>query len=91
LFGAQAVAQRVSLWNIFGYFSYFYIFVMVIEPRTTPLNSIGKFIFGAGTAALIFILTEAGAGFDIELFSLLAMNVTVPLLNRIPLRKGGPE
>lgn len=89
LFASQAAAQKVSFWNIFGYFSYFYIFVMVIEPKTTPTTMIGKYIFGAGLAALIFILTEAGAKFDVELFSLLVMNATVPLLNKLPAGKGG--
>lgn len=83
LFATQALLQKVSLWNIFGYFSYFYIFVMVIEPKTTPLNPAAKYLFGAGTAALIFILTEAGVRFDVELFSLLVMNAAVPLLNKL--------
>lgn len=89
LFGTRVSAQNVSFWNIFGYFSYFYIFVMVIEPKTTPLNLTGKYIFGAGLAALIFVLTEAGVKFDVELFSLLVMNATVPLLNKLPAGKGG--
>jgi Na+-translocating ferredoxin:NAD+ oxidoreductase RnfD subunit len=89
LFGTQAILQKVSLWHIFGYLSYFYIFVMVIEPKTTPVKRIGKLIFGAGTAALIFILTELGVKFDAELFSLLAMNITVPFLNNLSARKGG--
>jgi len=89
LFGIQAFLQKVSFWNIFGYLSYFYIFVMVIEPKTTPLKTMGKYLFGAGTAALIFILTEAGVKFDVELFSLLAMNVTVPLLNKLSSKQGG--
>jgi len=83
LFATQALLQKVSLWNIFGYFSYFYIFVMVIEPKTTPLNPVRKYLFGAGTAALIFILTETGIRFDAELFCLLAMNAAVPLLNKL--------
>lgn len=89
LFGTQAFLQRISLLNIFGYFSYFYIFVMVIEPRTTPTRLMGKLIFGAGIAILIFILTEAGAKFDVELFSLLMMNAVVPLLNKLSPRKEG--
>lgn len=83
LFGIQAFLQKVSFWNIFGYLSYFYIFVIVIEPKTTSVNSTGKYLFGAGTATLIFILTQAGVKFDAELFSLLAMNATAPLLNRL--------
>lgn len=88
LFGVQAFMQNVSLLSVLGYFSYFYIFIMVIEPKTTPFKAIGKYLFGAGAAALIFILTESGVKFDAELLGLLLMNVAVSLLNKIPLNKG---
>jgi Na+-translocating ferredoxin:NAD+ oxidoreductase RnfD subunit len=90
LFGIQAALRHFPFWGVFGYFSYLYIFVMVIEPKTTPITSAAKYIFGAGTAALIFILTEAGVRFDAELFSLLVMNATVPLLNKIHLKSTRP-
>ncbi|MBU1932131.1 RnfABCDGE type electron transport complex subunit D [Patescibacteria group bacterium] len=83
LFGVQALLQRTPLLNIFGYLSYFYIFIMVIEPKTMPLKPKGQLIFGIGIAVLIFILTEAGARFDAELASLLLMNSFVPLLNKL--------
>lgn len=89
LFGAQALLKKVPLANIFGYFSYFYIFVMVIEPKTTPLTGPAKYLFGACLAAFIFILTGAGVRFDVELFSLLVMNAAVPILNKAFLKKGG--
>lgn len=88
LFGIQAVMQKTSIFNIFGYLSYFYIFIMLIEPKTTPTKPIGKAIFGAGVAALIFILTETGVRFDAELVSLLAFNLTVPRLNKLTNKKG---
>jgi len=81
LFGAQAIAQRGSLGNVADYLSYFYIFVMVIEPKTSPVKPRGQIIFGAGIAALIFMLTEFGANFDVELFSLLVLNIVVLLIN----------
>ncbi|MFH0912957.1 MAG: RnfABCDGE type electron transport complex subunit D, partial [Candidatus Omnitrophota bacterium] len=84
LFAIQAVIQKTPLLNIFGYLSYFYIFIMLIEPRTTPVKLAGKLIFGAGAAVLIFILTEAGVRFDAELCTLLVLNAFVPLLNKIP-------
>jgi Na+-translocating ferredoxin:NAD+ oxidoreductase RnfD subunit len=84
LFGIQAIMQKAPLINIFGYLSYFFIFIMMIEPKTTPVKPYGKFIFGIGVAALIFVLTESGARFDVELASLLAFNATVTLLNKIP-------
>jgi Na+-translocating ferredoxin:NAD+ oxidoreductase RnfD subunit len=82
LFGIQAAIQSISLWHIFGYLSYFYIFVMIIEPKTSPITLRGKFFFGAGIAALIFILTELGMRFDVELFSLLILNIAVLILNK---------
>ena len=87
LFGTQALLLNVPLGNIFGYLSYFYIFVMVIEPKTTPIKTMGKYLFGAATAGLVFVLTEAGIGFDAELFSLLAMNAVFRLINGFQLKR----
>jgi Na+-translocating ferredoxin:NAD+ oxidoreductase RnfD subunit len=88
LFGTQAFVQKVPILNIFGYLSYFYIFIMVIEPKTTPTNVISKYVFGALIAGLIFILTQSGARFDVELFSLLVMNAAVPILNKLLTKQG---
>jgi Na+-translocating ferredoxin:NAD+ oxidoreductase RnfD subunit len=82
LFGSQALLQRVPLYNIFGYVSYFFIFIMLIEPKTTPIRPLGKALFGAAVAALIFVFTEMGVRFDAELCALLLMNLCVPLLNK---------
>jgi len=87
IFGIQAMAQHVSIGNIFGYLSYFFIFVMVIEPKTTPATQAGKILFGFIVALVIFVLTEAGVRFDVELCSLLAANAVVPLLNMLKQKK----
>jgi len=88
LFAARALSQKVPLGDIFGYLSYFFIFIMLIEPKTTPIKPLGKMIFGGGVAVLIFILTEAGVKFDAELGALLIFNLTVPFLNKMPTLKG---
>jgi len=75
LFGIQAAMHRIPLGHILGYLSYFYIFVMIVEPKTSPSNPRGKIIFGVGIAVLIFIFTEFGVKFDAELFSLLILNL----------------
>lgn len=87
LFGVQAYINHVNLFTIFGFFSYFYIFIMVIEPKTTPIRRRGKIAFGAGIALAIFILSQFNINFDIELASLLLFNMFVPLLNKLPERK----
>jgi len=84
LFGMQAVLNKVAISGIFGYLSYFYIFIMIVEPKTTPVRPLGKLIFGSGIAALIFVLTQVGVRFDVELASLLVFNLLVFLLNKLP-------
>lgn len=83
LFGTLAIVHHRPITGVFGYLSYFYIFIMVIEPKTSPVNRVGKIIFAALVAVLIFILTGAGARFDVELAALLTANGAAFLLNRI--------
>ena len=87
LFGATCIAEHASLRLVFGYVSYFYIFVMLIEPKTTPVRPWGKFLFGAAAAVLIFVFTQTGVRFDAELATLLMLNLTVPALNALPERR----
>jgi glycine betaine catabolism B len=89
LFGIQAATQKIDPFSVFSYLSYFYICVMVIEPKTTPVKFMGRIIFGVMLAALIFILTNAGARFDVDLCGLLVLNAAVPLLNKLNLAKKG--
>lgn len=88
LFFIQAIVQKTPILNIFGYFSYFFIFIMLIEPRTTPITPLGKILFGIGVAVLIFVFTEIGLRFDAEIFSLLLLNLFTPLLNKLKINKG---
>ena len=81
LFFIKAVLNNYSLVGFLYYFSYFYIFVMLIEPKTTPTKTLPQLIFGALVATLAFMLTEIGVRFDVEIFSLLVLNISVPLLN----------
>lgn len=87
LFGFQALSENIPLMNIFGYLSYFFVFIMLIEPKTTPVRPLAKMIFGFGVACLIFVFIQIGSRFDHELAALLAFNISVPLLNRIPERR----
>ena len=83
LFIPQALMQGAPLSGIPGYFNFFYIFIMLIEPKTTPPTLWPKIVFGAGAALLVFLLTEWGFRYEPELFALLVMNTLVPQLNKI--------
>jgi Na+-translocating ferredoxin:NAD+ oxidoreductase RnfD subunit len=81
LFGVQAVIQNAQIFNILGYLNYFFIFIMLVEPMTTPLAYYGKIIFGSGAGVLIFILYLIGVK-EAELVALLCLNLLTPLLNK---------
>lgn len=74
LFGCQAIAHRVNIFNIFEYLNYFFIFIMLIEPMTTPVKPAGKIFFGTGVAILIFIFYTIGVK-EAEILSLLCLNL----------------
>jgi len=84
LFIPQALIQGASIIDIPGYFNFFFIFIMLIEPKTTPGVFWPKIVFGAGVALLGFLLTEWGFRYEPELFALLVLNALVPFLNKIP-------
>ncbi len=83
LFGGHAFIQNLSLIDMLKYQNYFFIFIMFIEPKTTPIENRGKIMFGISVAVLVFILTLCGVRFDAELCSLLILNLTVPALNKL--------
>lgn len=84
LFIPQTLLQQGSLWDIPGYFNYFFIFIMFIEPKTTPARFWPKILFGTGVALCVFILTHIGFRYEPELFALLLFNLFVPWLDKIP-------
>jgi len=81
LFAIQALVKGHDLSHIFGYLSYFFIFIMLIEPKTTPVTEVGKIVFGVITAVLIFVFNSSGARCDAELSGLLLANMAVPVLS----------
>ena len=91
IFSVQAALRGAPLVNIFWYLSYFFIFIMLIEPKTTPHTRIGKMVFGAGVAVIIVIFIEAGIKVDAELGALLLANITTPFLNKIKVKLSPTE
>jgi Na+-translocating ferredoxin:NAD+ oxidoreductase RnfD subunit len=81
LFGVQAVVHAVPIFNVLSYLNYFFIFIMLVEPMTTPMTKHGKIIFGSGAGALIFILYAFGIR-ESELLSLACFNLFAPFLNK---------
>jgi enediyne biosynthesis protein E5 len=85
LFASYALIQNSPLFSfdVLKYQNWFFIFIMLIEPKTTPIPRKGKIIFGMAAAVLVFLLTLYGVRFDAELCSLLILNLAVPALNKL--------
>lgn len=84
LFIPQALSRGTPLAEVPGFFNYFFIFIMLIEPKTSPAKRWPKVIFGAGAAALVFALTEWSFPYEPELFALLVFNVLALWLDKLP-------
>lgn len=87
VWGGQVLSQGGNPMIVFGFLSYFFVFVMLIEPKTTPITKFGKIGFGAVAGLFVLVLTQAGLTIDVELGSLLIANTCVPLLNKLKYRK----
>jgi Na+-translocating ferredoxin:NAD+ oxidoreductase RnfD subunit len=86
LFAIVAVLRKVSFIDSFLYFNLFFVFIMMIEPKTTPVTKWGKIIFGGIIAVVIFILNEYSIR-EAELLSLMFLNLAVLFLDKINLKR----
>jgi len=85
-FGDADMTTRL-LFEVFMGSSIFLAFFMATDPATTPLTGVGQIIFGIGLAVLTILIQTFMGFFGGSLLALLIMNLTVPLLDRVGLRK----
>jgi Na+-translocating ferredoxin:NAD+ oxidoreductase RnfD subunit len=88
LFGMQFIMNEIPVINIVWMLSYFFIFIMLIEPKTTPHSFAGKIVFGIGVVLISFLLTKIRLSLDVQLAGLLVLNIFIVLINKIPKLKG---
>jgi electron transport complex protein RnfD len=86
VFGDAELTTRL-LFTVFMGSSIFLAFFMATDPATTPLGGIGQIIFGVGLAILTILIQTYMNFFGGSILALLIMNLTVPLLDRITIRK----
>ena len=86
LFGDADLTTRL-LFTVFMGSSIFLAFFMATDPATTPLGGVGQIIFGVGLAILTILMQTYMNFFGGSLLALLIMNLTVPLLDRVNIRK----
>lgn len=64
-----------SFWNQIYYANYFFIFVMLVEPKTSPSDFKKSIFFGIAVSVFSFILYWIKAPFEADLAALLMVNL----------------
>lgn len=83
LLSFEALINKQPLIDSLFLVNLFFVFVMLIEPKTSPLTRKGRMIFGALAAALSFAAFKMYPQYDFSVLSLAVCNITVPFLNKI--------
>ena len=84
LFAAEALRGHAGMWSTLGSLNYFFIFMMLTEPKNAPFRRWPKVLYGAGVAGLSFVLGKWGFRYEPALFALLVFNILSPALDKIP-------
>jgi hypothetical protein len=79
-FSALFVTQGM---NPFGIISWFFIFIMLIEPKTSGYGKLRGFVFGAIAGLSSFIIFKFFPGYDFFICSLFFACLCNPILERI--------
>lgn len=80
-----------SILNQIFYANYFFIFVMLIEPRTSPFDLKPKIAYGVLVGVFSFILQWFNLPYDTELAALLIGNLVLNLYNKRKEAKNGEK
>jgi electron transport complex protein RnfD len=85
VYGGDALLRIV--FELFIGSSIFLAFFMATDPATTPLTFTGQVIFGMGLGVLTVLIQTLMNFFGGSILALIIMNLTVPLLDRVGIRK----
>ena len=84
LYGVRAWSGHTSFMNDIVYANYFFIFIMLIEPKTSPVTRWKKWFFGAAVCSIAFIFYGMALPYDALLPALLIGNLffQLPLIRK---------
>jgi Na+-translocating ferredoxin:NAD+ oxidoreductase RnfD subunit len=86
IYGDQNMLIRL-IFEVFIGSSIFLGFFMATDPATTPFTGTGQIIFGVGLGVLTVLIQTFLNFFGGSILALVIMNLTVPTLDRIGVRK----
>lgn len=91
IFGGETLFSGDAIYQVLAGGLMFGAFFMATDYSTSPVTGIGKIIMGIGCGFLTFVIRNYTSSPEGVAFSILLMNITVPLIDRytIPRAFGG--
>jgi len=83
----QSLTSNTSIVDAILYSNYFFILIMLIEPKTTPIKNKAKILFGISVAIISYLLYSINFPFDADLPALLMGNLVFKLFINYKKRK----
>ncbi|MGM0442409.1 MAG: RnfABCDGE type electron transport complex subunit D [Elusimicrobiota bacterium] len=86
--GIHSLVRGIPLKNSLFMLNYFFLFVMVVEPKTSPVKKGGRIIYGVLAALFstgFLVFDRAGGNYWVA--GLAGANILVPAINRLTLPK----
>ncbi|MCM8786409.1 MAG: RnfABCDGE type electron transport complex subunit D [Candidatus Omnitrophica bacterium] len=81
LLGIYFLLKNYPLYKVFLMTNYFFIFVMLLEPKTSPIRRGGRIAYGILTGFFSSILLLFNPGYDPSVTGLTMANLFVPIIN----------
>lgn len=84
IFLVWALIKEMDALSALSFINFFFVFVMLVEPKTSPVKRKGRIIYGiiaAITSSILIIFFLAGYPYDPFVTSLAFANIFVPVLN----------
>ncbi len=78
--GVLVFSNGILSIDMFMLHNLFFIFIMLVEPMTTPYKRVKQWQFGGGTALLASLFFSVTPSFGGDLMALLSMNLLRPVL-----------
>lgn len=83
LFILNNLFTKQPLWNFIFLINIFFVFVMLVEPKTSPVTKKGQIFFAIIVALFSFIIFKTSPQYDFSILALALGNVFVPFLNKL--------
>ncbi|NQT46179.1 MAG: RnfABCDGE type electron transport complex subunit D [Candidatus Omnitrophica bacterium] len=83
IFALENAVAKAPIFDSLFLVNLFFVFVMLIEPKTTPRSRIGQYIYAVSAAAFSFMFFKFAPQHDFSVLTLASANLLTPLLNNI--------